>query len=261
MADRWGAGELYEPYMGRWSRVIAARFVAMVPVAAGLEWVDVGCGTGALSAAVIDSAAPRSVIGLDPSAGFVEHARTLITDDRFTVGVADALDLGLPSESADVAVSGLVLNFVPLPVPALEEARRVVRPGGLVGGYVWDYAEGMGMLRTFWDAAIQLDPDAGEAAEGGRFPLCRPEPLRHALEDAGLTGIEVGAIDSTARFDSFDDYWNPFLGGQGPAGGYLVRLGDDARSALRTRLREQLPIAADGAIELPLRAWTFWGRV
>jgi SAM-dependent methyltransferase len=259
-ADRWGVGELYEPYMGRWSRLIAAQFIPLVPVPPGSDWVDVGCGTGALSAAVISLADPRSVVGIDPAPGFVDHVCQVISDARFTARVGDAADLGLPADSADAAVSGLVLNFVPLPGAALEEARHVVRPGGIVGGYVWDYAEGMGILRTFWDAAIVLDPYASEAAEGARFPLCRPKPLDHALREAGLTGVEVTAIDVEARFDGFDDYWTPFLGGQGPAAGYVARLSGGTRDALRERLRQRLPVSGDGTIVLPLRAWAFWGR-
>jgi SAM-dependent methyltransferase len=160
----------------------------------------------------------------------------------------------------DAVVSGLVLNFVPLPVTALEEARRVVRPGGVVGGYVWDYAEGMGILRAFWDAALLVDPEAADAAEGVRFPLCRPGPLQHTMAAAGLGDPEVRPLEATARFESFDAFWNPFLGGEGPAGSYLRRLPAPARELLRERLRGRLPIAADGSIVLPLRAWAFWGH-
>jgi SAM-dependent methyltransferase len=262
--DRWAVGELYEPYMGRWSRLVAAQFVPLLGVPAGSDWVDVGCGTGALSTALLDLGEPRSVVGVDPSEGFVDYACHHISDPRFRGAVAYAADLGLPADSADAVVSGLVLNFVPLPVTALEEAARVVRPGGLVGGYVWDYAEGMGMLRAFWDAAMLIDPDAGEAAEGARFPLCRPEPLQLALLDAGLVDARVEAIDTTAQFQGFDGYWAGFMGGQGPAGSYVVGMDPGRREALRARLRERLllqhALRSDGSIELPLRAWAYWGR-
>jgi SAM-dependent methyltransferase len=258
-ADRWGAGEKYESFMGRWSRVLAARFVRLVPVPAGSDWVDVGCGTGALSGAVLALASPRSVLGVDPAPGFVDHVRHVIDDPRFRAEVAEATALGLADNSVDAVVSSLVLNFVPDAVAALVEGRRVVRPGGVVGGFVWDYAEGMGMLRVFWEAAVELDDDARSAAEGVRFTLCHPEPLRQALLEAGLSEVHVEAIDATARFDGFDDYWSPFLGGQGPAAGYVARLGQDRQAALRERLREQLPTAPDGSIQLGLRAWAFWG--
>lgn len=258
-SERWGGGQAYESFMGRWSRLVARRFVSVVPVAAGADWVDVGCGTGAVSSAVLDLASPRSVVGIDPATGFVEHAAAAIHDPRFSAHLGDAISLGLPEDSADAVVSGLALNFVPDPVAALDAARQVVRPGGLVGGYVWDYAEGMGMLRVFWQVAGELEESARAAAEGARFGLCHPEPLSRALRDAGLEAIEVTALEQTAEFDDFDDYWIPFLGGQGPAAGYVSTLSDARRDALRDRLREVLPTGVDGRIELPLRAWAFWG--
>jgi SAM-dependent methyltransferase len=155
----------------------------------------------------------------------------------------------------DVTVSGLVLNFVPDPGAALAEMARVTVPGGTVSAYVWDYAGRMEMIRFFWDAAAALDHDAGQLDEGNRFPLCRPEPLRELFRGRGLTGTEVTAIDITTRFASFEDYWRPFLGGQGPAPGYAVSLGSAAQARLRDLLRERLPSGSDDSIELTARAW------
>jgi SAM-dependent methyltransferase len=256
-ADRWEAGSRYEPFVGRWSRLVAQQFVPWLKVAPGSAWLDVGCGTGALAAAALEVAEPVSVAGIDPSAGFVEHARRQVPGADFEVG--DAQALAFPAASFDAVVSALVLNFVPDPALAASEMWRVARPGGRVAAYVWDYGEGMQMLRSFWDAAVALDPGAADLDEGPRFPLCRPGPLRELWEAAGLRGVEVRALEVPTRFRDFDDYWEPFLGGQGPAPGYCLAQPADRREALRERLRRALPAAAGGAIELTARAWAVMG--
>jgi len=259
--DRWSGGDAYEGYIGRWSRRVGARFVDWLDVAPRSSWVDVGCGTGALSATILDRANPTWVRGFDPSADFVGYASTHITDPRasFAVGTADALPLD--DGVADVVVAGLVLNFVPDPVVALAEMRRVARPGGVIAAYVWDYADRMDLLRSLFDAAIAIDPGAAAVDEGRRFPLAAPGPLRAAFEGAGLEAVDVRSIDVPTVFASFDDYWTPFLSGVGPAPGYVVGLDDRARSALRDRLQATLPIASDGSIHLIARAWAVRGAV
>jgi hypothetical protein len=137
--------------------------------------------------------------------------------------------------------------------------RRAVRVGGAVAAYVWDYADGMQLLRRFWDAAIVLDPAACELDEGRRFPLCRREALRSLLNDVGLEQTEVQAIDVPTVFKNFDDYWSPILGGQGPAPGYCVSLPDDRRARLRNHLQATLPVASDGTIHLKARAFAVRG--
>jgi SAM-dependent methyltransferase len=206
---------------------------------------------------VLDLAEPVSVTGVDPSPGFVDHARRLVPAADFEVG--DAQALAFPAAAFDAVVSALVLNFVPDPALAASEMLRVARPGGRVAAYVWDYGEGMQMLRSFWDAAVALDPGAATLDEGPRFPLCRPGPLRELWEAAGLREVEVRALEAPTRFRDFDDYWQPFLGGQGPAPGYCVELPASARDALRERLRRALPVTAEGAIELSARAWAVKG--
>jgi SAM-dependent methyltransferase len=258
--DAWSAGDCYEPYVGRWSRRVAAVFVERLAVPRGRRWADVGCGTGALTHAILERCDPAAVTGIDASAAFVEHARAHTSDARATFLTGDAQALPLPDASVDAAVSGLVLNFVPEPARAAAEMARVVGAGGVVGVYVWDYAEGMALMRRFWDAAAALDPAAAALDEGRRFPLCRPEPLAALLEGAGLRDVEVAPIDIETPFRDFDDYWSPFLGGQGPAPGYAMALTAPRRAALRERLRETLPAAGDGTIALTARAWAAHGR-
>lgn len=254
----WAAGEQYEPYVGRWSREVARVFLPALAVPPDRDWLDVGCGTGALVQTILDQAEPRSVVGADASAGFVEYARAHIPSPRVSFEVADARTLPLASGSVDAAVSGLMLNFVPQPEGAASELVRVVRRGGLVAAYVWDYAEGMELMRLFWEAAVTLDADAPD--EGRRFSICQPGPLADLFTGAGLGGVEAWAIDIPTHFRNFDDYWTPFLGGQGAAPAYTMTLSEEQRAALRERLRAELPTRADGSIHLTARAWAVRGR-
>ena len=259
--DVWAAGDRYEPYVGRWSRLVARDFLGWLALPAEQEWLDVGCGTGALTQVILEAAHPRSVRGVDPSAEFVEYARSRIPSPRASFAVGDARQLPVESGSFDAAVAALVLNFVPQPARAISEMARAVRRGGVVAVYVWDYADKMELMRYFWDAAVTLDRKAFELDEGRRFPLCAPAALADLFADGGLPEIEVRAIDVATRFRDFDDYWSPFLGGQGPAPGYAMSLGEERRAALRDLIRSRLPVARDGSIALIARAWAVRARV
>ncbi|MBT2507780.1 class I SAM-dependent methyltransferase [Streptomyces sp. ISL-98] len=257
--DMWAAGDAYERYMGRWSRPVADGFVAWLSCEDGLWWLDVGCGTGALTATVAARCRPRMLVGLDRSAGFVVSARAAAPASACFV-VADALSLPVGDGACDVAVSGLALNFLPAPGSAVAEAARVVRPGGLVAAYVWDYAEGMAFLRHFWDAAVTVDPSAVALDETHRFPVCRPDVLRALWMEAGLVDVAVAPIEVPTVFADFADLWEPFLAGQGPAPGYVAALAPAVRDRLRDTLSEAVPTRPDGAIALTARAWAVQGR-
>lgn len=256
---RWWSGDLYEPYVGRWSRLVAREFLAWLDAPAGLAWLDMGCGTGALAAAVLATTGPVRVAGVDPSAGFLEFARQRL-GTRAELMQGDAQALPFADAGFDRVVSGLVLNFVPDQPRAAAEMARVARPGGEIALYVWDYAGRMELMRHFWDAAAALDPAAAELDEGRRSPICRPEPLRQLFEAAGLSHVEVRAIDVPTVFRDFDDYWSPFLGGQAPAPRYCMSLSEEGRAELRERLRRTLPVESDGSIRLVARAWAVRGR-
>jgi hypothetical protein len=157
-------------------------------------------------------------------------------------------------------VAGLVLNFVSDPGAALAEWRRVTIAGGIVAAYVWDYAERMELIRAFWDAAISLDPAARALDEGVRFPIAGADALADLFRAAGLVDVTTLAIDVPTHFSDFDDVWQPFLGGQGPAPAYVMSLSAGDRDALRGRLRSTLPSAPDGSIDLTARAWAVRGR-
>jgi SAM-dependent methyltransferase len=255
----WAVGDGYEAYVGRWSRRVAEAFLHWLDVPAGRRWLDVGCGTGALTATVLAVADPARVVAVDTSEGFLADARARIVDPRSTFRAGDARSLPLPDRRFDAVVSGLALNFVPDPRRAAAEFARVATSGGVAAAYVWDYAEGMAMMRYFWDAAAALDPAAAELDEARRFPLCRPEPLCALWTDAGLDDVTVRAIEVPTVFVDFDDYWRPFLGGQGPAPGYAMSLTEEHRRALRDLLRARLPAGPHGSIPLTARAWAVRG--
>ncbi len=258
--DVWASGDAYEPYVGRWSRRVASVFLPWLSAESGQHWLDVGCGTGALTETVLALAAPASVKGVDPSEGYLQHARHRVNDQRATFEVGNASSLPVRDGGFDAIVSGLVLNFVPDAAKTVREMARVAADGGVVGAYVWDYAGDMQLMRYFWDAAVALDPAAQDLDEGVRFPLCRPEPLRTLFLGAGLADVDVRAIDVPTPFRDFDDYWMPFLGGQGPAPGYAMSLTEERRVGLRDRIRTALPFADDGSISLTARAWAVCGR-
>ena len=254
VSDAWERGSPYEWYVGRWSRRVAPLFLSWLSVPAGRRWLDVGCGTGALCAAIVDRCSPASVAGVEPSEGFLQTAKENL-GDRVALHLGSATAIPFGDASVDVVVSGLVLNFVPDQRAAVAEMARVTGRGGTIGAYVWDYAGKMEIVRFFWDAAVELNPDAAKMDQGIRFPLCRPEALERLFADAGLQGVEVKPIDIPTPFPNFDDYWQPFLGGQGPAPAYAMSLDETARARLRDRIRGRLPIAADGSISLTARAW------
>lgn len=259
-SDVWSSAEPYERYVGRWSRLVAREFLAALAVPPGSRWLDVGSGTAALAATIVETASPGEVVGVDSSERYVEHANAALGAGRTSFLVADAASLPFEDASFDAAVAGLVVNFLPDPARGVEEMARVVRPGGAVGAYVWDYGGEMQLMRSFWDAALELDPSAVELDEGRRFPVAQRGALGAVFEGAGLAEVETRAIDVPTRFRDFDDYWTPFLGGQGPAPGYATSLPEKGRIALRETLRARLPTTADGSIELTARAWAAAGR-
>jgi len=258
--DKWQSGDAYERYMGRWSRVLAPLFIRWIDAPAGRRWLDVGCGTGALSTAVLELAAPSSVAGIDPSEGFLATARGRLPAQAVLYR-AGAGEIPLADDAVDVTASALVLNFVPDPLAALREMARVTAGGGRVAACVWDYAQKMDLIRHYWDAADQLGLCAPGQDQGERFPICHPDALAAAFAAAGLQQVQVAGIEISMHFADFDDYWRPFLGGQGPAPAHAMSLSEPARERLRDHLRATLPLRPDGTMVLAARAWAARGEV
>ncbi len=259
MNDSWLSGIAYEKFMGRWSTLVAQKFLSWLAISPTRSWLDVGCGTGSLTALILEAYQPKEIISIDSSSDFISHAQRLITDPivHFRVGLAQSLELD--SNSMDAAVSGLVLNFVPQPKVAISEMLRVTKPGGKIGIFLWDYADGMQMLRYFWDAAMELDNNANDLDEGVRFPLCQEGQLESLIREVGLKQVEATAIEVKTVFQNFDDYWQPFLGNVGPAPAYAMSLNLTNRQKLEDKLRNSLPIDDNGSISLNARAWAVKG--
>jgi len=257
--DKWMSADAYDRFMGRWSRQVAKAFIQWLAPPASWNWLEVGCGTGALTQAIYLNAHPASVVACDPSPQFVSFARRSFANPAITFLEAGADELPHREDGFDVVASGLVLNFIPSLDLAVRSMISRLRPGGMLAAYVWDYAEGMQFLRIFWEAAVELDPAAAGLDEGQRFPICHPQALTDLLEGAGLDLVESRALEIDTPFPDFESYWAPFLGGTGSAPTYLASLHPTAREQLRLRLREQLSPAADGSIPLTARAWAVRG--
>jgi SAM-dependent methyltransferase len=260
LANTWTDSVAYEAYVGRWSRLVACAFLPWLAIEADQRWLDVGCGSGALVHAILEYAQPRELKGIDQSPDAIRFLRETVQDQRVSFDVADAQALPLDTGYYDVVVSGLVLNFIPDPVTAVREMVRVTRRDATIAAYVWDYAGTMQLMSHFWRAAMALNPAVQQLVEGLRFPLCQPDTLRELFQGCNLHQVAVEAIDIDTTFRDFDDYWTPFLGGQGPAPRYAMSLSEADRVTLRERIRGNLPVAENGSIPLVARAWAVRGR-
>jgi SAM-dependent methyltransferase len=253
--------EAYDLFMGRWSRRLAPLLVQFAGVRDGDDVLDVGAGTGALTASVVAVAPSSRVVGVDQSEPYVAFARAHYRGERVRFEVADAQRLHFADACFDRTLSLLILNFVPDPDKALKEMIRVTRPGGTIAAAVWDYGDGMEMLRAFWDEAIALDPAVAEKDER-HMPLCSPGGLSALWRKHELLDVSAEALTIEARFSAFDDYWSPFLGRQGPAGAYVATLSASDCEQLRQKLRKRLlGDGPDHPIVFGARAWAVRGIV
>ena len=258
VSDTWERGDPYERYVGRWSRRVAPRFLSWLSLPRGQRWLDVGCGSGALCAVILDQCSPSHLTGVEPSDGFLKTAREHL-GGRAELQRGSATEIPLEDAAVDVVVSGLVLNFVADPQAALAEMARVTSRGGTIAAYVWDYTGKMELMRFFWDAAIALAASATTLDEGVRFPMWRPEALEALFAGSLLGDVETTSMEIPTLFASFEEYWTPFLDGQGPAPAYLMSLDERERARLQGEVRRRIPIAADGSISLIARAWAVRG--
>jgi SAM-dependent methyltransferase len=247
----WNDAVGYEAYVGGWSRAVAPQFLAWLALPSGLKWLDVACGTGALTASILSCAEPNEVIGVDASNDYLASARRNCRDPRVRFVAGDANALSFEGKTFDVSVSGLALNFIAFD-RALAEQRRVVRPGGMIAAYVWDYAGEYEFARRFWDAALSIDPRAADFDPGRKATICREKNLYEALVNAGCTGVDTFALNESGEFPSRDDYWHAFDGRQGSTAEYLSLLTDEKRVRLRDTLLSTMN--AHGPVRLKVRA-------
>ena len=258
--DSWSSGDQYDKFMGRWSNLVAEKFLAWLNISPNSIWLDIGCGTGVLTKLVLETCHPQKIISIDSSNEFITHAKQSIAGPAVNFQVGDAESLNLETNSVDVIISGIMLNFVPHPDKAITEMLRVIKPGGTIGIFLWDYADGMKMLRYFWDAVVELNSKAKEFDEGLRFPLCREGQLEALVQKSGLKNVKAVPIEVKTIFNSFNDFWLPLLGNVGPAPSYVMGLEESERQKLQSKLLSTLPIEKDGKISLMARAWAVKGE-
>jgi SAM-dependent methyltransferase len=258
--DMFNRPEAYERFMGRWSRLVAVQLIELAEIHDGDTVLDVGSGTGALSSVIRDATKAGRIVGVDPSSEYVEFA-TKHADASTHFEVGDGQHLHFSSAAFDRTLALLVLNFIPDGERAAREMVRVTKPGGVVVAAVWDYGQGMEMLRVFWDEVDAFDPTMVSADEA-HMPLTHHGDLAALWTKAGLAHVEETAVVIEQHFASFDDYWTPFLLGVGPAGTYVGKLSKERQTALRERLRRHLLGGGpDRAIDLHARAWAVKGTV
>lgn len=251
----------YERFMGRWSRSLAPLLVRFAGVSDGNSVLDVGSGTGALTAAVAAAAPSSRVIGIDPAAPYVALAQSQHGSALISFEIGDAPQMHFASSTFDSTLSLLVFNFIPDARKALGEMRRVTKSKGTVAAAVWDYGEGMEMLRVFWDEAVALQPSSA-AKDERNMPFSRRGELASVWREQGLQNVVEDGLTIETRFASFDDFWAPFLEKQGPAGAYAASLTMSDRDALRLRLRRRLlGTGSDRAIVMRARAWAVRGTM
>lgn len=246
------AAEAYDRYMGRYSIPLAPHFGDFAEVAPGHRVLDVGCGPGALTAELVKRVGPSAVSAVDPSEPFVAAAR-----DRHPgvdVQLASAEQLPFPADAFDVSLAQLVVHFMTSPVQGLREMARVTRPGGVVAACVWDHGGGEGPLSRFWEVARELDSEVEDESD---LAGAREGHLAELLQEAGLTKVDEATLSVTVDHASFDEWWEPFTFGVGPAGAYLSELDSEHQARLRERCRDAFP---EEGLALTVRAWAARGH-
>jgi ubiquinone/menaquinone biosynthesis C-methylase UbiE len=253
--DKWTSGSEYDQWMGRWSRLLAEQFLQWLAISPGARWIDVCCGSGVVTKAIAERCLPKRVAGIDASAAQIAFANQHRVGDGISFEVGDAISIPFPDASFDVVVCGLGLNYISEPIRALEEMRRVASADGVIAAYVWDYAEGAGFLRRFWDAAASVDPEATSFDQAQRFPMCTPDGLRELFRAAHCQRIRVKALEIVTWFENFEQYWAPLLSGQGSAPNYLASRSQQIKTEIRERLKSSFQSGETKPIELSARAW------
>jgi ubiquinone/menaquinone biosynthesis C-methylase UbiE len=255
--DLFNDGAAYERLMGRWSRLAGEKFLDWLDAPKNLNWIDVGCGNGAFTEVLIARCAPAAVTGVDPSNGQIDYARKRPGTTMAQFRVADAQSLPFADNSFDAASMALVITFIPDPAKAAKEMARVVKPGGAIATYMWDIPGGGFPIRPIAEAARSLG--IGEPMRAN-VNASRRDDMRAIWQQAGITSLAMEVIRIQVAFSSFDDFWDSNTLPVGPAGKALADLSPDMREKLKARLREQLPIAADGHIAYDAFANAVKGR-
>jgi SAM-dependent methyltransferase len=248
----------YDAFVGRYGAELAAELIEFAGVEPGMRALDVGCGPGALVAALAERLGASNVNGVEPSEPFAAACRERVPGAEIVVAAAEALPF--PDAAFDATLSQLVVNFMSDAEEGVREMKRVTRVGGVVASCVWDYGGEMTLLRAFWDAAREVSPEAGAADEGAVMRWCREGELAELWRKTGLADVRFGSLIARARYTDFEDLWWPLPAGVGPAGAFCKSLDDERRAALHDALERRLGVG-DGPFELTARAWAVAGRV
>jgi ubiquinone/menaquinone biosynthesis C-methylase UbiE len=254
-------GVAYERFMGRWSRLTGELFVDWLQIPPHAKWLDVGCGTGAFSDVILSTCSPSSVVAFDPSGQHIKFARSHVNDDRIQFKIGDATAVDAKDGDFDVAVAALVLNFVPAKAKAVAEMRRVVRRGGVVAAYVWDFAGRRNVSQHLMNAVSEIGTHAANPLSTLEAESTTQIALATLFGSSGLDTVETKDLDIAARFTDFEDYWESNTTFQSPVANVCASLPSDQRQAVRERLRDTLPISADGTIVIQARASAVRGFV
>ena len=252
------SAEAYDRHIGRYGPELAAALISAAGLRRGHRALDVGCGPGALASALVELLGAENVAAVDPSEPFAEACAARLPGVRVEVAPAEALPF--PDGSFDAVLSQLVVNFMTDAATGVREMRRVARSGGTVAAAVWDYGDGMTLLRRFWDAAVALDSHAESLDEGRSMAYWRPDELLQLWRDAGLENAATSELSVGAGYDDFDDLWRPLEAGVGPSGAYATALPAEGRARLRDELRRRLDVD-EGPFRLTARAWSVTGHV
>jgi SAM-dependent methyltransferase len=253
------SADAYDRHVGRYGAQLASALIDFAGVEPGMRALDVGCGPGALTAVLASRLGAGSVAAADPSEPFADACRARLPGVEVVVAAAEALPFS--GGAFDVVLSQLVINFMRDPAAGVREMARVTRPGGIVASCVWDYAGQMTMLRAFWDAAREVDPERGAAPdEGVVMRWCREGELAELWREAGLGSVRFGPLVVTASYADFEDLWSPFPTGVAPSGAFCKSLEEKRRTALHDAYRRRLRVG-DGPFELTARAWAVAGSV
>ena len=233
-----GSGDMYDRFVGRYGVPLGDAMLTFAGVRPGMRVLDVGCGTGALAGQAAALVGAANVAAADPSEPFVESCRRRVPDADVRVAAAESLPFD--DDSFDAVLAQLVVPFMSDAPKGVSEMARVAGPSGVVAACVWDYADGMRLLRAFWDAASTLDPESSARDEGRLLRYAKADELGALWSEAGLAGVSTEALEVEAAYDDYDDLWLPFLAGIGPAGAYAASLDRDGQAALREQFREEL---------------------
>jgi ubiquinone/menaquinone biosynthesis C-methylase UbiE len=259
-ARMFSDGEAYERLMGRWSKRVGAQFLDWLAPASSLQWLDVGCGNGAFTEEIIARCAPATITAVDPSEGQLAYARTRPGAQLARFREADAQNLPFENQSFDIAAMALVISFIPDPARAVAEMARVVRPGGWVATYIWDFSVGGAPVDPLYRAlkTIGIEPPMPQphSRKVARLPA-----LQETWAKAGLEAIEPRHIHIETVFSDFDDFWAANAAPVGPQGLLIAKMSPETREKFRTALRAELPAAPDGRITVPAVASAVKGRV